>query len=106
MHECKGQFPEIETMLAKRKTLREIVEYFGFKDKNVVKQLLKRERRKQRKLEVWILPRPKGKLRKELLGKDIIVKQAYEIRQLRLENDWLRDFLQSTESESKRQSML
>ncbi len=56
--------PEIKTMLAEGKTQREVAEYYGFKDKYVVKQLLTRERRKARKLEAEILPRPKGRLRK------------------------------------------
>jgi len=56
--------PEIKAMLAEGKTQREIAEHFGFKDKQVVKGLLKRERRKERKLEAGILPRPKGRPRK------------------------------------------
>ena len=35
--------PEIRAMLAEGKTQREVAEYFGFKDKYVVKKLLKRE---------------------------------------------------------------
>ena len=38
--------PEIKAMPAEGKTQREIAEYYGFKDKQVVKKLLKRERRK------------------------------------------------------------
>ena len=41
--------PEIERMLRAGKSQREVAEHFGFKDKYVVKGLLKRERRKQRK---------------------------------------------------------
>ena len=44
--------PEIEVMIQLGKSQREIAEYFGFKDKYVVKELLKRERRKQRKQAV------------------------------------------------------
>ncbi|HIS67874.1 MAG TPA: imidazolonepropionase, partial [Candidatus Gallacutalibacter stercoravium] len=40
---------EIERMLRAGKSQREVAEHFGFKDKYVVKGLLKRERRKQRK---------------------------------------------------------
>ena len=43
--------PEIKAMLAEGKTQREVAEHYGFKDKYVVKQLLTRERRKERKLE-------------------------------------------------------
>ena len=48
--------PEIKAMLAEEKTQREIAEHFSFKDKHVVKELFKRERRKERKLEAGILP--------------------------------------------------
>ena len=51
--------PEIRTMLAEGKTQRGVAEYYGFKDKYVVKQLMVRERRKERKLEAGIVPRPK-----------------------------------------------
>ena len=40
-------FPEIEAMLASGKTQREVAEHFGFRDKYVVKSLVKRERAKQ-----------------------------------------------------------
>ena len=42
--------PEIKAMLAEGKTQREVAEYYGFHDKQVVKGLLARERRKERKL--------------------------------------------------------
>ena len=41
--------PEIKGMLAEGKTQREVAEHYGFKDKQVVKRLLERERRKERK---------------------------------------------------------
>lgn len=85
--------PEIKTMLAEGKTQREIAEYYGFKDKYVVKQLLTRERRKERKLEAGIVPRPKGRRKKVAVPKDIVAEQAYEIQRLQMENKLLRDFL-------------
>ena len=88
--------PEIKAMLAEGKTQREVAEHYGFKDKYVVKQLLTREHRKERKLEAGIIPRPKGRPRKDSAPRDIIAEQAYEIRRLRMENELLRDFLQST----------
>ena len=88
--------PEIEGILAAGKTQWEVAEYFGFKDKYVVKELLKRERRKKRKLKAGILPRPKGRPRKAASPRDIVEEQAYEIRRLHMENELLRDFLQST----------
>lgn len=88
--------PEIKAMLAEGKTQREVAEYYGFKDKYVVKKLLVRERRKERKLEAGILPRPKGRPRKDATPRDIVAEQAYEIQRLRMENKLLRDFLQFT----------
>lgn len=86
--------PEIKAMLAEGKTQREIAEHFGFRDKQVVKELLKRERRKERRLEAGILLRPKGRPRKDASPRDIVAEQAYEIQRLRMENKLLRDFLQ------------
>ena len=78
--------PEIKAMLAEGKTQREVAEHYGFKNKQVVKKLLERERRKERKLEAGILPRPKGRPRKEAVPGDIVAEQAYEIQRLRMEN--------------------
>lgn len=88
--------PEITAMLAEGKTQREVAEYYGFQDKQVVKGLLKRERKKERRLEAGILPRPKGRPRKNATPRDIVAEQAYEIQQLRMENQLLRDFLHFT----------
>ena len=79
--------PEIKAMLAEGKTQREVVEYYGFQNKQVVKRLLNRERSKQRKVDAGILPRPKGRPRKGALPRDIVKEQAYEIQRLR---DFLR----------------
>ena len=88
--------PEIEAMIGEGKTQREVAEHFGFKDKYVVKELLKRQREKQRKLEAGIVPRPKGRPRKDAAPGDVVTEQAYEIKRLRMENKLLRDFLRST----------
>ena len=88
---------EIEAMMAERKTQREVAEYFGFKDKYVVKRLLNRQREKRRKLEAGIVPRPKGLPRKDAAPRDVATEQAYEIARLRMENKLLRDFLQFAE---------
>ncbi len=71
--------PEIKAMLAEGKTQREVAEYYGFQDKQVVKSLLKRERRKERRLKAGILPRPKGRPRKDTAPRDIVSEQAYEM---------------------------
>ena len=89
--------PEIEAMIAEGKTQREVAEYFGFKDKYVVKRLLDRQREKRRKLEAGIVPRPKGRPRKDAAPRDMATEQAYEIARLRMENKLLRDFLQFAE---------
>ena len=91
--DVQALLPEIKTMLAEGKTQREVAEYYGFQDKQVVKRLLESERRKERKLEAGIIPRPKGRPRKDAVPRDIVAEQAYEIERLRLENKLLRDFL-------------
>ena len=88
--------PEIKAMLAEGKTQREVAEHYGFKNKQVVKKLLERERRKERKQEAGIRPRPKGRPRKDAAPKDIVAEQAHEIQRLRMENKLLRDFLYCT----------
>lgn len=89
--------PEIAAMMAEGKTQREVAEYFGFKDKYVVKRLLDRQREKRRKLEAGIVPRPKRRPRKDPAPRDVATEQAYEIARLRMENKLLRDFLQFAE---------
>ena len=89
--------PEIKAMLAEGKTQREVAEYYGFQNKQVVKKLLERERRKERKLEAGILTRSKGRPRKDASPRDIVAEQAYEIQRLRMENKLLRDFLHFAE---------
>ena len=64
--------PEIKAMLAEGKTQREAAENYGFRDKQVVKRLLECERRKERKLEAGICPRPKGRPRKDAAPGDVV----------------------------------
>ena len=87
---------EIKAMLAEGKTQREVAESYGFQDKQVVKGLLARERRKERKLAAGILLRPKGRPRKDAAPRNIVAEQAYEIQRLQMENKFLRDFLHFT----------
>ena len=91
--------PIIKTRLEEGKTQREIAEEFGLKDKYVVKRLLTRERKKDRKAAAGIALRPKGRPRKESAPRDVVAEQAYEIRRLRMENALLRDFLSLTGKE-------
>ena len=89
--------PEIKAMLSEGRSQQEIAEYLGLSDKNVVKELLKRERRKERKIKAGLKLRPKGRPRKRAEPVDIVAEQAYEIKRLKMENELLRDFLQFTE---------
>ena len=93
--QVQALLPEIKAMLAAGKTQREVAEHYGFQDQQVVKSLLKRERRKERKSEAGILPRPKGRPRKD--GQSPKQDIQKELERLRMENKLLRDFLRSTE---------
>ena len=80
--------PEIKQMLASGKTQREVAEYYGFKDKLVVKELLRRERKK----EIQGVPKQRGRKPAKTLQE-----YKYENNRLKMEVELLRDFLQSTE---------
>ena len=76
-------------MIEAGKTQREIAEYYGFKDKYVVvKGLLKRERRRNAEG----IPKQRGRKPAKTLAE-----YKYENKRLKMENELLRDFLQSTE---------
>ena len=85
---------EIRAMVSKGMSQREIAEHFGFSSKEVVRELLKRERRKEAKVQAGILPRPKGRPRKD--GQSPHQREKTELDRLRMENKLLRDFLQLT----------
>lgn len=72
-------------------TFREIAEQLKFKDKYVVKEFFKRERRKQKNIEAGIVPRQRGRQPKEY--RNIEAEKDNEIKRLRMENKLLRDFL-------------
>ena len=80
--------PAIKAMVGEGKTQREIAEHFGFRDKYVVKGLLKRERKKQ----IQGVPKQQGRKPAKTLQE-----YKYENKRLKMENELLRDFLQSTE---------
>ena len=80
--------PEIEGMISNGMTQREIAEHLGVKDRYVVKELLKRERRKERKIKAGIVPLPKGRPSND---------PEKEIERLKMENKLLRDFLRLSE---------
>lgn len=80
--------PEIQAMVAEGKTQREIAEYYGFKDKLVVKKLLARERKKKAEG----VPKRRGRKPAKTLAE-----YKYENKRLKMENELLRDFPQSPE---------
>jgi hypothetical protein len=82
---------EILAMRESGKTNREIAEHFGFKDKYVVKGLIKRINQTERKKEAGILPKVKGRPRKKPIEPES--EKDNEIRRLRMENELLRDFV-------------
>ena len=83
----KELLPAIHQMVAEGKTQREIAEHYGFRDKEVVREALKRERRKAERV-----PKQRGRKPAKTLAE-----YKYENQRLKMENELLRDFLQSTE---------
>lgn len=84
---------EVLEMLAQGKTQREVAKKFGFRDKYVVKEFVKRHRRRVERIEAGIMPRPKGRPRKGAAPIDISKEKDYEIKRLKMENELLRNFL-------------
>lgn len=83
---------DVLKMKAEGKTNREISEYYEFKDKSIIKQLIKRFNRKQRMVEAGIVPRRKGRPPK---GYGVTIDEKdNEIKRLKMENELLRSFLQ------------
>ena len=74
-------------MVEEGKTQREIAEYYGFKDKLVVKRLLERARKKER-----TVPKVRGRKPAKTLQE-----YKYENKRLKMEVELLRDFLLRTE---------
>ena len=91
----KELVPEIKVMVAEGKTQHEIAEYYGFKDSEVVREALKRDRRKEKKNAAGTHAKPKGRPRKD--GQPPKQDIQKELEQLRMENKLLRDFLQFME---------
>lgn len=85
---------EVKDMVSQGKTQKEIADFFGLKDKFVIKRLLLRERRKNKAIAAGIVPRSKGRPRKS----DVISGQSKddEIKRLKMEIELLRSFLQIT----------
>ena len=83
----KELLPAIQEMVERGKTQREIAEYYGFKDKLVVKRLLQRARKKER-----TVPKIRGRKPAKTLQE-----YKYENKRLKMEVELLRDFLLRTE---------
>ena len=83
----KELLPAIQAMREQGMSQREIADYYGFKDKGVVKELLKRERRKAQQT-----PKTRGRKPAKTLQE-----YKYENKRLKMEVELLRDFLQSIE---------
>ncbi len=75
---------------------REIAEELGL-TKEQVKEFLKRQRRKDRRIAAGLPVRSQGRPSKDSVPRDIVLEQEYEIRRLKMENELLRDFLRFTE---------
>ena len=84
--------PVINAMIANGKSHREIEEVLGLTGDRPIHNLLKRERRKEKKVKAGVMPRPKGRPRKD--GQPPHQREKAELERLRMENKLLRDFLQ------------
>lgn len=87
---------EINAMRTAGKTRKEIAEALGLKEVQI-KNWVNRHNRKQRHPNRVIIPQKKGRPRKNPVSGDIVEIQAAEIKRLKMENELLRDFLQSAE---------
>lgn len=88
---------QILELRAAGETQREIAESLGL-EKSQIKSWINRYNREQARKEAGILPKKKGRPRKNAeptSPEEIIKEQEYEIKRLRMENELLRDFLQS-----------
>ena len=84
---------EILRMREEGQTRREIAEHLGL-TKEQIKNWINRYNRRKRNLAAGILPKPKGRPKQRPLDGEEDYKK--EIARLQMENQLLRDFLQST----------
>ena len=80
--------PKIKALVAAGMSQREIADRLGIENKRVIKDLLYRERNRQE----TSIPKQRGRKPAKTLQE-----YKYENKRLRMENELLRDFLQSTE---------
>ena len=82
--------PSVMVMKKKGFTYRQIADQFGL-EKEQVKELCSRARRKQRKIEKGYIPQPKGRPRKELATQEQL--QNNRIVELEMKVELLQNFL-------------
>lgn len=80
----------IEQRHEQGETYREIGASLGL-SRDVVREAVKRQRRKERQIAAGYIPRPKGRPRKEPASEE--TKRNNEIAQLRMQVELLRNFL-------------
>lgn len=85
---------EVKQMREQGMTNGEIAVYYGFESKEVIRTLLKRERKKETLMEKGIIPNRKGRPRKGYAKTQ--EHKDDEIKRLKMENELLRSFLQNT----------
>ena len=81
---------EVKLRHEQGETYAEIASSYGL-EKKQLRQLMERQRRKERKIAAGYIPRPKGRPRKEPANEE--VKRNNEIVQLRMQVELLRNFL-------------
>lgn len=84
---------EILELLANSKTQREVAEYYGFRDKYVVKEFVKRHNKRQKEQQAGITPGRKGRPPKGYEPAEL--DKDNKIKRLTMENELLRDFLRA-----------
>ena len=84
---------EVLELLASGKTQREVAEHFGFRDKYVVKDFIKRHNKRQKEQQAGITPGRRGRPPKGHAADG--VDKDNEIKRLQMENKLLRDFLRA-----------
>lgn len=83
----------IKQMVSEGKTQSQIAEHFGLKDRSVVHQLLKRERRKEK--ATFTLPKKRGRPLK--YSQETIAELKAENQQLNMENELMKSFMEFLE---------
>lgn len=80
--------PQVQQMISEGMCYREIADYYGFDSKKVIKNLVYREKKKT----LSGIPKQRGRKPAKTLSE-----YKYENKRLQMENELLRDFLQSIE---------